>query len=156
MTVGVLVLLASYASRVRAGDVPRAWCFSGFAGELAGLRLRGRRAAPAVGVLMVPVRVPAGAIRPVSPIGAVGAASAAAYLRTCAGARPLDERDATRPRAEQRCDAAKLLMAGIQHHGWVVVSLLGDNPRKLGTHRQRAGAGDLESAPRWAECGITT
>ena len=48
-------------------------------------------------------------------------------------------------------DAAKLLIAGIQHHGWVVVGLLDDNRRK---HGQRIGnvpvLGPLDSAPRWA------
>ncbi len=54
-------------------------------------------------------------------------------------------------------DAAKLLIAGIQHHGWVVVGLLDDNRRK---HGQRVGdvpvLGALDSAPRWAALhGIT-
>lgn len=54
-------------------------------------------------------------------------------------------------------DAAKLLIAGIQHHGWVVVGLLDDHRRK---HGQRIGnvpvLGPLDSAPRWAALhGIT-
>ena len=54
-------------------------------------------------------------------------------------------------------DAAKLLIAGIQHHGWVVVGLLDDDPRK---HGARIGnvpvLGPLDSAARWAEVhGIT-
>ncbi|MBP7521128.1 MAG: polysaccharide biosynthesis protein [Leptothrix sp. (in: Bacteria)] len=54
-------------------------------------------------------------------------------------------------------DAAKLLIAGIQHHGWVVVGLLDDNRRK---HGQRVGdvpvLGPLDSAPRWSALhGIT-
>ena len=54
-------------------------------------------------------------------------------------------------------DAAKLLIAGIQHHGWVVVGLLDDDARK---HGARIGnvpvLGPLDSAARWAEVhGIT-
>ena len=54
-------------------------------------------------------------------------------------------------------DAAKLLIAGIQHHGWVVVGLLDDDPRK---HDARVGnvpvLGPLDSVARWAEVhGIT-
>ncbi|HNB45251.1 MAG TPA: nucleoside-diphosphate sugar epimerase/dehydratase, partial [Burkholderiaceae bacterium] len=54
-------------------------------------------------------------------------------------------------------DAAKLLIAGIQHHGWVVVGLLDDDRRK---HGVRVGSvpvlGALDSAPRWAALhGIT-
>jgi FlaA1/EpsC-like NDP-sugar epimerase len=54
-------------------------------------------------------------------------------------------------------DAAKLLIAGIQHHGWVVVGLLDDDVRK---HGARIGnvpvLGPLDSAARWSEVhGIT-
>ena len=54
-------------------------------------------------------------------------------------------------------DAAKLLIAGIRHHGWVVVGLLDDDARK---HGARIGnvpvLGPLDSAARWAEVhGIT-
>ncbi len=54
-------------------------------------------------------------------------------------------------------DAAKLLIAGIQHHGWVVVGLLDDNPRKLGARVSNVPVlGPLDSAGRWAEVhGIT-
>jgi FlaA1/EpsC-like NDP-sugar epimerase len=53
--------------------------------------------------------------------------------------------------------AARLLIAGIQHQGWVVVGLLDDDP---GKHGARVGSvpvlGNLESAPHWAELhGIT-
>lgn len=53
--------------------------------------------------------------------------------------------------------AARLLIAGIQHQGWVVVGLLDDNPAK---HGARVGnvpvLGNLESAPHWAQLhGIT-
>ncbi len=54
-------------------------------------------------------------------------------------------------------DAAKLLIAGIQHHGWVVVGLLDDDARKLGVRVGNVPVlGPLDSAPRWAEVhGIT-
>jgi len=53
--------------------------------------------------------------------------------------------------------AAKLLIAGIQHRGWVVVGLLDDDPAK---HGARVGnvpvLGPLDSASRWATLhGIT-
>jgi len=53
--------------------------------------------------------------------------------------------------------AAKLLIAGIQHRGWVVVGLLDDNPAK---HGARVGnvpvLGALDSVQRWATLhGIT-
>ncbi|PXW93558.1 FlaA1/EpsC-like NDP-sugar epimerase [Sphaerotilus hippei] len=54
-------------------------------------------------------------------------------------------------------DAAKLLIAGIQHHGWVVVGLLDDDPRKLGARVGNVPVlGPLDSAGRWAPLhGIT-
>jgi len=54
-------------------------------------------------------------------------------------------------------DAAKLLIAGIQHHGWVVVGLLDDDPRKLGARVGNVPVlGPLDSATRWSEVhGIT-
>jgi FlaA1/EpsC-like NDP-sugar epimerase len=54
-------------------------------------------------------------------------------------------------------DAAKLLIAGIQHHGWVVVGLLDDNPRKLGARVSNVPVlGALDSVGRWAPLhGIT-
>ncbi|WP_338413225.1 nucleoside-diphosphate sugar epimerase/dehydratase [uncultured Sphaerotilus sp.] len=54
-------------------------------------------------------------------------------------------------------DAAKLLIAGIQHHGWVVVGLLDDDARKLGARIGNVPVlGPLDSATRWAEVhGIT-
>jgi len=53
--------------------------------------------------------------------------------------------------------AARLLIAGIQHRGWVVVGLLDDDPAK---HGARVGnvpvLGPLDSVPRWATLhGIT-
>jgi FlaA1/EpsC-like NDP-sugar epimerase len=49
-------------------------------------------------------------------------------------------------------DAARLLIAGIQHHGWVVVGLLDDDRRRLGTRVSNVPVlGPLDSAPRWAE-----
>ncbi|MCK6427061.1 MAG: polysaccharide biosynthesis protein [Burkholderiaceae bacterium] len=48
-------------------------------------------------------------------------------------------------------DAAKLLIAGIQHHGWVVVGLLDDDRRKHGVRIGNVPVlGPLDSAPRWA------
>ncbi|MEY8879041.1 MAG: polysaccharide biosynthesis protein [Leptothrix sp. (in: b-proteobacteria)] len=48
-------------------------------------------------------------------------------------------------------DAARLLIAGIQHHGWVVVGLLDDDRRKLGARVSGVPVlGTLESAQRWA------
>jgi FlaA1/EpsC-like NDP-sugar epimerase len=54
-------------------------------------------------------------------------------------------------------DAGRLLIAGIQHHGWVVVGLLDDNPNKVG---MRVGnvpvLGALDSCAHWARLhGIT-
>lgn len=54
-------------------------------------------------------------------------------------------------------DAARLLIAGIQHQGWVVVGLLDDDPSK---RNARVGGvpvlGGLESAPHWVDLhGIT-
>jgi FlaA1/EpsC-like NDP-sugar epimerase len=49
-------------------------------------------------------------------------------------------------------DAARLLIAGIQHHGWVVVGLLDDDRRRLGTRVGNVPVlGPLDSAPRWTE-----
>ncbi len=48
-------------------------------------------------------------------------------------------------------DAARLLIAGIQHHGWVVVGLLDDDRAKHGARVSGVPVlGTLESAPRWA------
>jgi len=48
-------------------------------------------------------------------------------------------------------DAARLLIAGIQHHGWVVVGLLDDDRAKQGARVSNVPVlGPLDSAPRWA------
>jgi FlaA1/EpsC-like NDP-sugar epimerase len=53
--------------------------------------------------------------------------------------------------------AARLLIAGIQHQGWVVVGLLDDDPAKHGARVSGIPVlGPLESAPHWARMhGIT-
>ena len=53
--------------------------------------------------------------------------------------------------------AARLLIAGIHHHGWVVVGLLDDDPKKTGARVSNLPVlGPLDSAAHWAEVhGIT-
>ena len=49
-------------------------------------------------------------------------------------------------------DAARLLIAGIQHHGWVVVGLLDDNPAKLGARVGNVPVlGTLDDCGHWVQ-----
>ena len=157
-------LLALYVAVFAALKVPKGmWRFSGF-GEVQRLTFACAIAGllGAVGVLMAQlVQVP----RAVLALHPVVSLMGLAMVRI--GYRMLYEHmrgrlsgsmhETRRALVLGAGDAAKLLMAGIQHHGWVVVGLLDDNPRKLGA---RIGGvpvlGDLASAPRWAEVhGIT-
>ncbi|MGR6808054.1 polysaccharide biosynthesis protein [Sphaerotilus natans] len=157
-------LLALYVAVFAALKVPKGmWRFSGF-GEVQRLTFACTIAGllGAVGVLMAQlVQVP----RAVLALHPVVSLMGLAMVRI--GYRMLYEHmrgrlsgsmhETRRALVLGAGDAAKLLIAGIQHHGWVVVGLLDDNPRKLGA---RIGGvpvlGELASAPRWAEVhGIT-
>ncbi len=135
----MLAAVAAYLAAFRIAKVPQGmWRFSGF-GEVQRITIACLAAGlvTAVGVLMLQLREVPRAVLAVHPVMTI---MALAMVRI--GYRMLYEHMRARlsgSAAETKRalvlgagDAAKRLLAGIQHQGWVVVGLLDDDPHKQG------------------------
>ncbi len=154
----MLGLVALYAVVFLLLRVPKGmWRFSGF-GEVQRLTLACGIAGliGATGVLMAQlVEVPRAVLglHPVVTLMGlamlrIGYRMVYEHLRSRLNGRDVDVRRALVLGAG---DAARLLIAGIQHQGWRVVGLLDDDPARLGTRVGNVPVlGPLESAGRWA------
>ena len=161
----MLGIVALYLAVFVAAGVPRGmWRFSGF-GEIKRLTLACLAAGLLAAVAVLMAQLDEGAAR------GAGAASrrhadgpvhgahrpTACSTSTCAAASPATRVEQRRALVLGAGDAARLLLAGIQHEGWVVVGLLDDDPLK---QRSRIGGvpilGPLASVKTHVELqGIT-
>ncbi|MGY0197323.1 polysaccharide biosynthesis protein [Leptothrix sp. BB-4] len=155
----LLALVALYAAVFLLLRVPKGmWRFSGF-GEIQRLTLACGIAGliGATAVLMAQlVEVPRAvlALHPVVTLMGlamlrIGYRMVYEHLRSRLNGRDVEHRRALVMGAG---DAARLLIAGIQHQGWRVVGLLDDDPARLGTRVGNVPVlGPLDSADRWAQ-----